>query len=99
MAHWAQIDSENKVIQVVVTENNEDEGYGFLMWAYGGRWIKTSYNTVGGQHLLGGIPLRKNFAGVDYTYDEQRDAFIPPKFPENAVLDEETCLWVVPTEE
>ncbi len=99
MAHWAELDSDNKVIRVLVTQNNEDEGYGFLMSAFGGRWVKTSYNTVGGQHLLGGTPFRKNFAGVGFTYDEQRDAFIPHKPVDNAILNEETCLWEVPTEE
>jgi len=96
MAHWAQLDSDNKVTQVVVTENNEDEGYGFLMWAYGGTWVKTSYNTLGGKHLLGGTPLRKNYAGIGFTYDEERDAFIPPKPFDSWLLDEETCLWQSP---
>lgn len=99
MAHWAELDSENKVIRVVVTENNEDEGYGFLMWAHGGTWVKTSYNTYGGQHRLGGTAFRKNYAGIGFTYDAERDAFIPPKPSDDAVLDEETCLWVVPSEE
>lgn len=63
-------------------------------------WIKTSYNTRGGKHydpetneLDDGIPLRKNFAGIGYTYDPIRDAFIPPKPFEEAILNEETCLW------
>lgn len=96
MAHWAQIDSDNKVIQVVVTENTEDEGYGFLMWAHGGTWVKTSYNTLGGKHILGGTPLRKNFAGIGFTYDAKRDAFIPPKPFDSFILNEETCLWEAP---
>lgn len=96
MAHWAEIDSENKVLRVLVTENNADEGYGFLMWAYGGRWVKTSYNTYAGQHLLGGTPLRKNYAGIGYTYDQERDAFIPPKPFDSFILNEETCLWEPP---
>jgi hypothetical protein len=108
MAHWAEIDENNIVLRVLVTSNddqNGDEGYQWLIDNLGGRWIKTSYNTAGGVHTLGGTPLRKNYAGIGYTYDEVRDAFIPPKpedtmtFPNNAVLtfnwelDEETCLW------
>lgn len=58
-----------------------------------GVWLKTSYNTYGGQHPEG-RPLRKNFAGIGYTYDKARDAFIPPMPPFKCYLDEETCLWV-----
>ena len=57
------------------------------------RWVKTSYNTVGGVHQLGGEPLRKNYASVGFTYDETRDAFIPPKPEGNFILNEDTCLW------
>ncbi len=59
-------------------------------------WVQTSYNTVGGRHLLGGTPLRKNFAAIGYTYDRTRDAFIPPKPFESWGLDEDTCLWGAP---
>ena len=59
-------------------------------------WIKTSYNTFAGVHKLGGTPLRKNFAGVGYTYDKERDAFIPPKPFESWYLDEEKCIWMPP---
>lgn len=98
MAHWAELDENNIVIRVIVT-NNEDpgEGYEWIMENLGGRWVKTSYNTYGGVHRLGGIPLRKNYAGIGFTYDEQRDAFIPPK--PNGVgwtLNEETCGWENP---
>ena len=96
MAHWAELDSKNEVIQVLVTENNADEGYGFLLKNFGGRWIKTSYNTIGGVHTQGGTPLRKNFAGIGFIYDEQRDAFIPPKPFKNWILNEETCQWEAP---
>lgn len=95
MAHWAQIDENNKVIQVTVGSNDDaDEGYQWLIDNLGGTWLKTSYNTVGGVHLLGGEPFRKNYAGIDYTYDPIRDAFIPPK-PDGFewLLNEETCLW------
>ena len=57
---------------------------------------RTSYNTYGGQHLLGGTPYRKNYAGYGYTYDEQRDAFIPPKPYSSWTLNEATCLWEAP---
>lgn len=106
MAHWAQVDENNIVTNVVVGDNNDsngDEGYQWLVDNLGGRWLKTSYNTRGGVHLTGGTPLRKNYAGVGYTYDEDRDAFIAPKPPleESVVnkkiidwkLNEETCAW------
>ena len=99
MAHWAQLDEDNIVIQVTVG-NNEDpnEGYDWLVKNIGGRWIKTSYNTRGGQHALGGAPFRKNYAGVGYFYDKELDAFIPPKPDlEGVVLNEETCLWELPS--
>ena len=62
-----------------------------------GSWIQTSYNTYGGQHTLCGEPFRKNFAGSGITYDETRDAFIPPSPGEGWVLNEDTCLWEDPT--
>jgi hypothetical protein len=97
MSHWAELDSNNKVIRVTVGPNDvPDEGYQWLIDNLGGTWVKTSHNTHGGVHALGGVPFRKNFAGIGYTYDEERDAFIPPK-PEveglEFVLNEETCLW------
>ena len=57
---------------------------------------RTSYNTKSGKHLLGGTPFRKNYAAVGYTYDQQRDAFIPPKPYDSWVLNEDTCNWVAP---
>jgi hypothetical protein len=95
MAHWAEIDENNIVLRVTVGDNNEpDEGYQWLIDNLGGTWIKTSYNTFAGVHNSGGVPLRKNFAGIGYTYDPERDAFIQPK-PEGVgwFLNEETCLW------
>lgn len=95
MAHWAEIDENNIVLRVTVGDNNSpDEGYQWLIDNLGGRWIKTSYNTIGGVHTSGGTPLRKNYAGIGFTYDEARDAFIPP-MPEGEgwTLNEETCLW------
>lgn len=97
MAHWAEIDSNNKVIRVVVTDNNApNEGYDWLVENLGGTWVQTSYNTFGGEHLFGGEPLRKNYAGVGFDYDPERDAFIPPKPEEDWVLNETTCLWEEP---
>ena len=99
MAHFAEIDKNNIVIRVLVTNNShEDEGYQWLIDNLGGRWIKTSYNTKAGVHELGGTPLRKNYAGIGYTYDEARDAFIPPKPEGNWILNEDTCLWEEVTE-
>lgn len=105
MAHWAKINENNIVVEVVVTDNNDpngDEGYQWLLNNLGGIWIKTSYNTIGGVHLTGGTPLRKNYAGIGYTYDQTLDAFIPPKpslFNDDKtrqwVLNEETCSWEV----
>jgi hypothetical protein len=101
MSHWAKI--ENEIVTQVTTGSNEDsdEGYQWLINNLGGTWIQTSYNTRGGVHVLGGVPLHKNYAGIGFTYDSTRDAFIPPK-PEPIVkngvstewiLNEETCLW------
>jgi len=103
MAHWAEINKNNIVIRVLVGDNNEpDEGQSF-MESLGGTWIKTSYNAIAGKwrnpetnELTENPGFRKNFAGIGYTYDETRDAFISPK-PEiegkTFVLNEETCLW------
>lgn len=87
MAHWAEVDENNLVIRVTVGDNNDpagDEGYQWLVDNLSGTWIKTSYNGT----------IRKNFAGVGYTYDSVRDAFIAPK-PEEGywILNEDTCQW------
>jgi hypothetical protein len=100
MSHWAEIDDNNKVIRVVVGNNDDpNEGYDWLVENLGGTWLKTSYNTQGGVHLTGGEPLRGNFAGVGFSYDEALDAFIPPKPSEDATLDESTLSWIVPETE
>lgn len=99
MAHWAEIDENNKVVRVTVGDNNDpngDEGYQWLIDNLGGRWIKTSYNTIAGEHTKGGTPLRKNFAGIGYTYDSTRDAFIPRKAHASFVLNEDKCIWEPP---
>jgi hypothetical protein len=89
MSHWAEIDNNNKVIRVLVGDNNDpngDEGYKWLIDNLGGTWIKTSYNGN----------IRYNFAGIGYSYDENRDAFIAAE-PDNAIgFDENTCRWIVP---
>lgn len=89
MSHFAEVNENNVVIRILVGDNNEiDEGQSFIE-SMGGTWIKTSYNGT----------IRKNFAGVDFTYDAVRDAFIAPK-PANATgFDEETCRWIVPIPE
>jgi hypothetical protein len=95
MAHWAEIDENNIVLRVTVGSNDDsDEGYQWLIDNLGGTWVKTSYNTTGGVHSLGGTPLRKNYAGIGYSYDSERDAFIAP-MPDGVgwVLNEDTCLW------
>jgi hypothetical protein len=96
MAHFAEINENNIVIRVlVVPDEQQARGQDFLANDLGlsGKWIQTSYNTRGGVHTLGGTHLRKNYAGIGYTYDESRDAFIPPKPEGNWSLNEETCLW------
>jgi hypothetical protein len=86
MSHWAEIDNNNIVVRVLVGENNApDEGQSF-MESLGGTWIKTSYNGT----------IRKNFAGIGYTYDSVRDAFIAPEPSDATGFDEETCQWIVP---
>ena len=93
MAHYARVIID-KVVQVIVAEHDFIESYKNKTE---GKWIQTSYNTYGGKHRLGGVPLRKNFASVGFTYDIERDAFIPPKEFDSWILNEETCLWESPT--
>lgn len=93
MAHFAKV-KDGIVEQVIVAES---EFFDTFVDSSPGEWIQTSYNTHGGVHSNGGTPLRKNYAGVGYTYDSARDAFIPPKPFPSWVLNEETCLWDAPT--
>ena len=103
MAHFAKLDGDNKVVVVVVVANDtatdEQTGVNFLNNLYNTNdtWKQTSYNTHGGVHKLGGTPFRKNYAGRNYTFDEARDAFIPPKPYPSWTLNETTCLWDAPT--
>lgn len=93
MAHYAQINENNIVTQVLVIEQDViNTG----LFGEPSSFVQTSYNTHGGVHTLGGTPLRKNYAGIGYTYDSNRDAFIPPKPYYSWVLDENTCLWKAP---
>jgi hypothetical protein len=99
MAHYAFLDENNIVTEVIV---GKDEGEDGVDWeqhygAFRGQTCKrTSYNTHGGVHSSGGTPLRKNYAGIGYTYDAGRDAFIPPKPYPSWLLNEDTCLWGSP---
>jgi len=94
MSHFAQIDENNIVTRVLVIEQDVvDTG----LFGEPSSFVQTSYNTQGGVHKLGGTPLRKNYAGIGYTYDVSRDAFIPPKPYNSWVLNESTCLYDAPT--
>ena len=102
MAHFARLDNFNTVINVIVVANedtlvdgieNEQKGIEFCQSLIPGKWIKTSYNTSGGRHLLGGLTFRKNYASIGYKYDPNRDAFIPPQPHMSWTLNETTCLW------
>jgi len=106
MSHWAELDQNNLVIRVLVGDNNDpngDEGYQWLIDNLGGTWVKTSYNAIAGKRIdpetnevLDQPGFRKNYAGIGYTYDELRDAFIPPKQHPSWILNEESCIWVPP---
>ena len=96
MAHFAQIDENNIVVQVIVGVDEPHDGEAIYQQTTGKVWKRTSYNTLGGIHRLGGTPFRKNYAGIGFFYDSVRDAFIPPKPYSSWVLDEETCLWNPP---
>jgi len=95
MAHFAKLDENNVVVFVTVGRDEDDGKEAELTARTGDVYKQTSYNTFGGVHLLGGTPFRKNYAGIGYTYDAARDAFIPPKPSDDAVLDEDTCQWIV----
>jgi len=104
MAHYAYIDETNTVTSVIVGPDEGTEPEGVESWenyfsAKGkGQALRTSYNTRGGVHSQGGTPLRFNYAGIGFTYDPERDAFIAPKPFDSWELDEATCLWQAPIE-
>ena len=91
MSHFAKV-LDGKVVNVIVAEQ---EFFDTFVDSSPGTWLQTSYNTSGGKHPEG-RPLRKNYAGIGYTYDPVRDAFIPPQPYASWTLDEETCLWQSP---
>lgn len=99
MAHYAFLDENNIVTNVIVGKDENEDGvdweqhYGNF---HGQVCKRTSYNTINGTHTNGGIPFRKNYAGIGHTYDEQRDAFIPPKPYNSWILNEDTCRWDPP---
>ena len=93
MGHFAKV-VDGKVTQVIVAE---PEFFQTFVDTSPGEWIQTSYNTRAGVHVNGGTPLRKNYAGIGFTYDRTRDAFIPPQPFASWTLNEETCLWDAPT--
>ena len=96
MAHFAKLDENNVVIFVTVGRQEDDGKEADLCARTGDVYKQTSYNTHGGVHALGGTPLRKNYAGIGYTYDAGRDAFIPQKPYASWLLNETTCLWDAP---
>ena len=101
MAHYAFLNMQNIVTEVIV---GKDETEGPTNWEihYGNLreqvCKRTSYNTVAGEHIDGGTPFRKNYAGIGYTYDYARDAFIPPQPYTSWTLDSNKCIWEAPVE-
>tara|TARA_B100001059_G_scaffold87248_1_gene85453 strand:- start:819 stop:1190 length:372 start_codon:yes stop_codon:yes gene_type:complete len=101
MAHYAFLDMANVVTEIIV---GRDEGDTNINWELKYQDVRkqvckrTSYNTIGGVHKNEGTPFRKNYAGIGYTYDETRDAFIPPKPYASWILNEDSCLWGAPVE-
>lgn len=103
MAHYAFIDENNIVIDVITGKDENEGGIDWEQYYAQGRshfqelkghtCKRTSYNTKGGVHIHGGVPYRKNYAGIGFTYDAARDAFIPPKPEGNYILNEDSCLW------
>ena len=94
MSHFAKVEN-GTVTQVIVIEQDVlNLGH----WGDPASWVQTSYNTHGGVHVNGGTPLRKNFAGIGYTYDSERDAFYAPQPFASWILDEDTCVWQAPVE-
>jgi hypothetical protein len=103
MAHFTILKSGNIVEQIIVVSNDiaitEQDGINFLKNIFNNQHlpvVQTSYNTQGGIHLNNGTPLRKNFAGVGFQYDQARDAFIAPKPFNSWILNEDTCQWEAP---
>lgn len=97
MAHYAFLDENYRVTEVIVGKDESNYDWEQHYGNFRGQLCKrTSYNTYGGQHREGGTPYRKNYAGIGYSYDPGRDAFIPPQPFASWVLDEDSCLWTAP---
>lgn len=98
MSHFAKLNENNEVIEVLVgdPELSDEQALKFIEEVFGGRWLQTSYNTIKGIHLNGGIPFRKNYAGIGMIYDENRDAFLYKQPYPSWILNEETCWWEPP---
>jgi hypothetical protein len=102
MAHFAKINDSNIVTEVIVVSNDiatsESAGVTFINTLYGttDTWKQTSYNTYANTHKLDGTPFRKNYAGIGFSYDASKDAFIPPKPYNSWTLNNTTCLWESP---
>jgi hypothetical protein len=94
MAHFAKVN--NGIVEKVIVA--EESFFDTFVDDSAGEWIQTSYNTKAGVHLNNGTPLRKNYAGIGYTYDKTRDAFIPPQPYPSWTLNEDTCRWECPVE-
>lgn len=92
MSHFAKVNGFGVVEEVIVAEQDFIDSL-----PNASSWVQTSYNTFGGVHKLGGTPFRKNYAGIGFTYDHTRDAFISPKTYPSWSLNEDTCLWEPPT--
>jgi hypothetical protein len=105
MAHYAFIDSNNIVVEVIVGVDEDEIVDGITDWEKfyesqrpGLRCLRTSYNTISGQHIHGGVPFRGNYAGIGFFYDDELDAFIPPKPFDSWILNTETFDWYPPIE-
>lgn len=99
MAHYAFLDENNIVTEVIVGKDEGEDGIDWEKWYgdfRGQKCVRTSYNTHANKHLDGGIPFRGNYAGIGYTYNVQLDAFIPPKPYQSFILDEDTYQWIPP---
>jgi hypothetical protein len=106
MAYFAELDENNIVLRVISVNNHmildddnieqEHLGISFCQSLLGGNWLQTSYNTIANTHAEGKQPFRKNYAGIDFTYNQTLDAFIPPQPDSFYILDEDTCTWYDP---
>lgn len=97
MAHYAMLDENNIVTSVIVGKSEYSTDWeSYYGNKFGQTCKRTSYNTIAGTHKEGGIPFRKNYAGIGYTYDETRDAFISPKPYSSWILNESSCVWEAP---